>query len=147
MKYANKQAMDKAIRKYSPLDTKDKEGWWLYRDLGNKSLRNWRMGDFLLFQHIKGKEISRPIYGCIAGFNLWDQALVLHFIESARAIHRSTKNEILVNLERNYYCSWDELDPETEPIQFWTDEIKVWGHWSQRPSISELKKAYESNTH
>lgn len=116
---------------YLPLEDKVPEFWTQYDH------KSWKFGDYILFQHIKdGKTISRPIYGIFTNFTVWDQALVMGFIQNRRAW---TSHEIITNAERNISYPICCLDDEVEQIQFWTDNIKVLGHWKYKPSISELK--------
>lgn len=102
---------------------------------------NWKFGDHILFQHIKdpGDKISRPILGIFTAFSVWDQALVINFVQDTRAWMSS--HEIITNPELDIKFHICTLDSEIENIQFWTDNIHVLGHWINRPSKSELRQS------
>jgi hypothetical protein len=105
--------------------------------------KDWKFGDYILFQHIKdGKLISRPILAIFTSFTVWDQALVINFIQNKRAWTWS--HEVITNPENNYKMNICMLDDEIENIQFWTDNIHVLGHWKNRPTLSELKSSLQN---
>jgi hypothetical protein len=105
--------------------------------------KDWKFGDFILFQHIKDeKVISRPILGIFTSFTIWDQALVMNFIQNKRAWTFS--HELITNPEGGYKMLIGFLDDEIETIQFWTDNINVLGHWKNKPNLSELKSALKN---
>lgn len=95
-----------------------------------------QMGEWLLFKHIKhtdkGYNISRPILALVVGHTIWDQALVIEFVEEWRAFHFN-------NYIGDYYIM--EEDKDVDHIQFWTDDIEVMGSWKHKPTFRELKKA------
>lgn len=108
--------------------------------------QGWNFGDRILFQHIKpGKGqsslISRPIYAIFVGWSVWDQALVMHFVENRRAWMNSSSVEIKYNNKEYEPMSVYMHDMEVQHIQFWTDNIKVLGHWDYKPELKELKTA------
>ena len=106
---------------------------------------NWEFGDFILFQHIiNGQKISRPILGIFTSFTVWDMALVLNFVQKRRAWTYS--HEVITNPDINYKMLVGHLDDEIETIQFWTDNIKVLGHWKSKPSIKQLKEGLNEKT-
>jgi hypothetical protein len=124
----------KEFRNYQPTDEKIKSFWTEY------DWSDWKMGDWVLIQYHKHcKELSRPIYGMLAGFSIWDQALVVHIIEKPRAWRWHT--EILTNPELGIYMNLGGFDPEVEPFELWTGNIKVLGHWKTKPTIGKLKEA------
>ena len=103
----------------------------------------WKFGDYVLFQHIKdGKSISRPILGIFTSFTVWDQALVMNFIQNKRAWTFS--HELITNPEHGYKMAIGFLDDEIECIQFWTDNINVLGYWKRKPTLTELKTAIKN---
>lgn len=85
------------------------------------------------------QEISRPILAIFTNYKIWDQALVINFVQPQRAWMQS--HEVITNPEINYSMKAAEIDDEVQAIQFWTDNIKVIAHWKQKPSIKELKQA------
>ena len=131
---------------YKSLDEEsDNKIPFFWDDLGN---HKWKFGDWILIQHIKSDEddnkkrvISRPILAIFTNLKIWDQALVINFVQQQRAwmfSHKVTTNpEYGINM---HICT---LDDEIEAIQFWTDNIKVLGHWKIKPSIGEIKKALD----
>lgn len=127
---------------YQHFDGEDNTDYWLSYEPKPK------IGEWMLFQHIRHNssnefgmewEISRPILGLIVGHTVWDQALVLEYIEEWRAFHwwNEYKNG-------DYYQAIAERGKEVKHIQFWTDHINVLGHWPVKPSFSQLKKAYKT---
>lgn len=110
---------------------------------------DWEFGDWILFQHITHNEeqtgdfdkqlISRPILAIFTNFKIWDQALVINYVQPQRAWMRS--HEVYNSPESKYTSYICELDDEVEAIQFWTDDIKVLGHWKHKPTIAQLKLA------
>ena len=123
--------------------------WYKY------DFKNWRFGDYILFQHIENNSshsvtgipivslsIGRPQYAIFTSFTIWDQALVMQFVESKRAWMHFT--DIVTNKESGYKMPMSTLDDEVEAIQFWTDNIHVLGHWKAKPNLSELKIALKN---
>ena len=107
---------------------------------------NWKFGDWILFQHLhsvsnaeSSGKITRPILAIFTGFKIWDQALVINFVEAPRAW--TCHHEIITNKEIGYSMHVVSLDDEVEAIQFWTDNINVMGHWESKPSLGQLKEA------
>lgn len=105
---------------------------------GDYDTSDWKFGDRILFQHITDKGlVSRPIYAIFTSFTVWDQALVICFIQEKRAwmsSHRVGKD----NDKGSLVLAFDD---EIETIQFWTDNIKVLGHWKIKPTLIEMKFA------
>jgi hypothetical protein len=106
----------------------------------------WKFGEWILFQHIHSIEnakssgkITRPILAIFTGFKIWDQALVINFVEQPRAW--IWYHEVITNKEIGYSMQVGSLDDEVEAIQFWTDNIHVMGHWKSKPSLGQLKEA------
>jgi hypothetical protein len=129
--------------KYSPISEEEDDKipfFW-----HNLSDHKWEFGDWILIQHIiekehgKDREISRPILAIFTNFKIWDQALVINFVQPQRAWMLS--HEVITNKELRYSMYISSLDDEVESIQFWTDNINVLGHWKNKPSIGEIKKA------
>ena len=97
----------------------------------------WQAGDWILFHHIDGREgrlfgadeyrISDPILAVFVGFSVWDQALVLNYVEPVP--------EMLLFTE----------DPKVENIALWADNVFVRGHWRTKPSFRQLKGALSLN--
>src|ERR1035437_3746799 len=60
---------------------------------------NPNMGEWFLFRHIKYVDhqelISRPILGMFINWDIWDQALVIRFVEETRAWQYSNKYKSL----------------------------------------------------
>lgn len=114
------------------------EGYWLQ----TQDKLNMKMGDWFLFRHVKdGSLISRPILGLFVGHTIWDQALVIEYVEQKRAWGWS--HEVITNKELNYSMHINQLDQEVDHVQFWTDDIKVLGHWKSKPTRAELRAALE----
>lgn len=97
-------------------------------------------GDWILFQHIDNiPRISRPIFGIVAGYSVWDMALVLHVVEQLRAVHCRKSVLRIGKNGMNHFVG--ERDPETEAFEFWTGDIHVLGSWKSKPTWSELRRA------
>ena len=113
-------------------------GFWY-----NYDFNSLKFGDYILFQHIKSLNlnnqmvISRPILAIFTSFTIWDQALVLNFIQNKRAWTYS--NSCISNPENGYKMLIGHMDDEIENIQFWTDNIHVLHHWKTKPSLSQLR--------
>lgn len=122
---------------YKPLEEKVPFFWTEYNH------KPWEFGDYIFFQHIKvenkAQVISRPILAIFTGFKIWDQALVINFVQKTRAWMYS--HEVVTNPDINYTMTIAYLDDEVESIQFWTDNIKILGYWKNRPTFSELKQS------
>jgi hypothetical protein len=105
----------------------------------NTSLgKGWKFGDYILLQHIQNYKISRPIYGIFTSFTIWDQALVLQMVENKRAWMYSNKIKS-ENIDSSFYiCT---LDDEITQFEFWTGDIYLLGHWTRKPSVSELRES------
>lgn len=96
-----------------------------------------KFGQYILFKHITSdNKISRPILALFMGYNVWDQALVIEFVED-RKVYMSYHKVIT----DNYSMTIDSIDIQTEQIQFWTDDIILLGHWKSKPNWKLLKKA------
>lgn len=91
--------------------------------------RKPKFGEWMLFKHWRGEDnmISKPILALTLGHTLWDQALVLEYVEEWRGFHINQMKFV--------------PDKEVKHVQLWTDEIIVLGQWEQKPSFSELRKA------
>lgn len=137
--FKNRHEAIQEFRSYRPTDEKVVSFWTKY------NWQDWEMGDWVMIQYVKYRDgqnlISRPIYGMFVGVSVWDQALVIHLIEKPRAW--MCHAEILTNPELGIYMNLATLDPETEPFELWTSNIKVLGHWKRKPTIGELKKSYK----
>lgn len=100
-------------------------------------------GDWFLFQHViwenKINHISRPILGIFNDYTFWDQALVINFIEGNRAWANTHK--VLVGKDKQYDEQISFLDPEVQSIPLWHDDIKILGHWRNRPTLADLRIA------
>jgi hypothetical protein len=129
--------------------------WFLnYKKIeNNKSLffwteydfKDWKFGDYILFQHIKDDNlVSRPIFAIFISFTVWDQALVINYIQPKRAW--MYWHEVITNPDPKSYYSMPigHMDDEIENIQFWTDNIHVMNHWKSRPSITQLRESYSN---
>lgn len=130
MNFDTIQDAKKIFMEYHPFKKDDFKGFWMHYDWDD-----WKFGDYILIQHVKGSSsVSRPIYGIFIDTGVWDQALVVHFIEKRRAwqIHNS--------IGKYNYCI-ALLDPEITTIQLWTDDIHVLGHWKLKPTIQQMKSA------
>lgn len=123
----------KAFRKYGPYLETDRVEWFSY----SAKAHEIKMGDFILFQHITDKTISRPILALFVGYSMWDMALVMNYVEVPRAYYYSDKYKIDDHFGDGEYIG--HLDPEIETIQFWTDNIKILGHYKSKPTFKELK--------
>lgn len=135
--YTNKFDAINEFRNYQHTDEDIIDFWTKY------DWSKWKMGDWVLIQYVKrGKEISRPIFGVFVGCSIWDMALVVNIVESPRAWRWST--EILTNPELEIYMNLGGFDPEVESFELWTANIKVLGHWKNKPSIGELKESLKS---
>ncbi len=101
---------------------------------------NWEFGDWILFQHIKSQKprlISRPILAIFNRYNIWDQALVISFLQKKRAwtwFHKVTTSP-------TYDSLIIDMDDELEHIQFWTDNIYLLQHWKSKPTLGQLKES------
>ncbi len=89
---------------------------------------NWKFGDWILIQHVENSDegeiqISTPIYALFVGFSIWDQALVINYVEEIQCM------------------KIDEVDPQVKQIALWSDNAIVLGHWKQKPTVPELKIA------
>ena len=138
---------------YEPLEVSVPEFWTEY----NHS--KWKFGDYILFQHIKQIEkphdsdttispthmfvISRPILAIFTSFTVWDQALVVNFIQEKRAW--TNHHQVVTNSENNYKMFISTLDDEIENIEFWNDNIYVINHWKNKPNLIELKSSLEKS--
>jgi hypothetical protein len=97
-------------------------------------------GQYILFRHITSdNKISRPILALFMGYNVWDQALVIEFVED-RKMYMSY-HKVITNKEMNYSMTINSLDIQTEQIQFWTDDIVLMGIWNYKPNWKEIKKS------
>ena len=102
-------------------------------------------GQWLLFQHIrslhnsKDFEISRPILVMFLDHTIWDQALVIEFVESRKSYQN-------IHKYKNNYGEFElsNLDIQTEQIQFWTDDINILGIFDSKPNFKEIRKAYKN---
>ncbi len=106
----------------------------------------WEFGEWILFQHIKYSYdkinpimIGRPQFAIFTNYKIWDQALVINFIEKPRAWENH--HEVITNPDINYSEAISQGDDKVDAIQFWTDNIKILGHWKIKPTISDLKLA------
>ena len=106
----------------------------------------WEFGEWILFQHIEYSYdktnpimIGRPQLAIFTNYKIWDQALVINFIEKPRAW--KNHHEVITNPDINYSEAISQGDDKVNAIQFWTDNINVLGHWKTKPSIGELKSA------
>lgn len=101
-----------------------------------------KFGQYILFKHIKfngnRRKISRPILALFLGYNIWDQALVIEFVEDRESY--MSNHEVITNKEMNYSMTIDSLDIQTEQIQFWTDDIILLGYWNSKPDWKILKE-------
>lgn len=152
MIFKNKHEARKWFLKYKPLTENVISFCYEYDS------KNWGFGDWILFHHITNEQnydgdscstsnelvISRPILAVFTNFKIWDQALVINFIQPERAWMYS--HQVITNPENNYSMHIMSLDDEVEAIQFWTDNIKVLGHWKQKPSIKDLRLALSDST-
>lgn len=106
-----------------------------------------KFGDWIIFQHITYKEnvatISRPILGIFVDYTIWDQALVVNFIESPRAW--TAFNKVVTNKELNISMLIAVVDPEVESIPLWNENIKVLGFWKTKPTYQQLKKSIKKS--
>jgi hypothetical protein len=129
------------FRRYIPVD-KSTSGRWFYRSQLLIPM-GLNFGDWILFQHIvNGLTVSCPIYGIFTGWKIWDQALVINFVEKERAWMNN--NEVVTNEDINYTMHINHLDDEVQAIQFWTDDIVLLGHWKDKPAINQLKQALKT---
>lgn len=97
-------------------------------------------GQYILFKHIKdGNKISRPILGIFLGYNIWDQALVIEFVEKRK--NYMDIHDVITNKDKNYTMIASSLDIQTEQIQFWTDDIILMGFWNYKPNWKEMKSS------
>lgn len=93
-----------------------------------------QFGDWFYFRHLWQPAefngsifLSRPILAIFLGHTVWDQALVVTFVEVLRG---RTK---LLNQE-----------PDTESIAIWSDNIVLLGHWKSRPTFRQIREAGRS---
>jgi|GEM_PF-6009105 len=107
------------------------------------------MGDWLLFQHIKGKTISRPIFALCCGHTVWDQALVLEYVEPWRTwfsnLYIGDPEDLDEDGDPNsadWFISY--IYKECKQIQFWTENIRVLGFWKTKPKFRQLREAYKN---
>lgn len=144
MRFDNIEEAREWFRKYTPIsEEEDRKIPFFWDDLPE---HKWKFGDWILIQHIQPSEygskdrvISRPILAIFTNFKIWDQALVINFVQPRRAWEYA--HEVITNPEIGYSMPIGTLDDEIEAIQFWTDNIKVLGHWESKPSIGQLKEA------
>jgi len=112
----------------------------------NYDFKDWKFGDYILFQHVEdGRKIGRPQYAIFTSFTVWDQSLVMQFVQNKRAwMNSTTISSNRKGFIESHVISICMLDDEVEKIQFWTDNIHVLGHWKFKPSASELKSALKN---
>ena len=101
-----------------------------------------KFGDWILFQHIKSKTISRPILGICTGFNVWDMALVMSIVEPIRSWMYT--HDIITNPKNNYKMKMAFLDAEVQNFPIWTENIHKLGHWKQKPTFNQLKECFNN---
>lgn len=80
------------------------------------------------------------MYGIFTNFTVWDQPLVLQFVQPKRAWTHHHSYYYKYNdqkFENSYYLD----DDEVTAIQFWTDNIFVLGHWKSKPNRAQLREA------
>lgn len=146
--FKNVAEMREWARQYKPIDVNPE--WYIY--IKDKQLLEF--GDWILFQHImyerkSDKEhqafASRPLFGLFVTWTVWDQALVLNFIEKNRAymLHCAVNKEITHPEYADIFPFGCE-DPTIETFQQWTENVHMLGVWKQKPSISDLRIAYKN---
>jgi hypothetical protein len=107
--------------KYTPTDTTDYP-YFTY----DYPIDSLQMGHWIVFRHVTPDGTSNPQLGLFVGYSTWDMALVVHYVRD-----RSQWNT-------------GENDPTLEHIALWSDNLLMIGHWSHKPSFSELKHALRS---
>ena len=131
------------FRQYKPFN-KNTEYNSYYKNFNTYNLKDCQ-GQWILFQHIKSIynskdfEISRPILALFLGHTIWDQALVIEFVEPRKAYQQRHKYKNNTGEYDLFY-----LDIQTEQIQFWTDDINVMGIFNSKPNYKEILKAYNN---
>lgn len=123
------------FRNYQELDESKK-----VNSVYSYHFKDLKFGDWFLFQEIiDNKKISRPILAIFTGLSIWDQAVVVNFVESKRAwmnFHR-----LYTDSSKNYTEYFIEHDPVIDFVQCWTSDIHLLGHWESRPDLSDLRIA------
>jgi hypothetical protein len=139
MKFDKRYEGVRHFRNYQPLPdgfTEMTVNKLVYSNRG-KEVRNFKFGDYVLFRHIDGNLISRPIYGIFIKWTVWDMAMVFNFIEKERAYLNNYY--YISNPDTNYEMCLALCDPEIESLPLWDDDIWILGSWNVKPSLSELK--------
>jgi len=134
MKFKNKQECISHFRKYTSYEG-ELPNYWLNPEKPN-------MGQLMLFSIIKDKTISTPILGLVVGHTVWDQALVLEYIEPYRAYHSNSR---ILNAKGELYHRLMEHDQEVQFVQSWTDDIKVYKIWDNRPKVKDMLPIYREH--
>ena len=128
MKFNTLKEANKIFRQYKPFDGVYPDYWVNFTHL--------KMGEWFIFQHIIGDAvkpmISRPILALCVGHTIWDQALVIEFVEEWRPFH-------YLNYIGDYQLM--NTNKSVEHIQFWTDDIKVLGKWKTKPNFKQIRKS------
>ena len=113
-----------------------------YRDLGKPEGMVFNMGEWALIRHVwrhgKREELSDLMLILVVGHTVWDQAIVLEFVQDWR--RWQYKAEVL-HESGDFYLSLAEGDRQVEHIQFWTDDVAVLGRWDKRPGFHEILNA------
>lgn len=135
MVYKTRSEAKIAFRNYIELDNPDAIEWFS----NSERSKDLKIGNFILFQHIYENKISRPILALFIGWSYWDMALVMSFVEVPRAYYYSDKYQVSINKDLDLAEYIGHMDPEVETIQFWTDNIKLLGHFEIKPKFRELK--------
>lgn len=122
-------------RKYKTI-TKEEANSLDYTDIVN-----YKFGDWILFQHViytSDRDIavvSKPILAIYLGYDVWDMAQVMYFVENEIPFYKEEKYAKSINQTVNLNNT-----PLVQEIILWTDSIIELGNWSHKPSVAELKE-------
>lgn len=97
-----------------------------------------KFGDWILFRRICKRGIGRPILALCVGHTIYDQSLVLEYVENYRGFHHNSE---LLNLSTGCYYPVSDNDRKVENVIFWFDDIQILGHWKSKPSFRQLRKS------
>jgi hypothetical protein len=102
----------------------------------------FKFGNWYLIQHIKKVkdyfEISKPILGIAVGYDVYDMALCLKFIEQPRGWMKN--NHVITSYKYNLKTPII-FENDIQDFIIWYDNIFVLSTWKNKPSLKELKIA------
>lgn len=113
--------------------------YWMEHD--NKP----EMGDWALIQEITNDDgknfISKPQLILVIGHTIWDQALVLEYVEPSRRFHIQAQIRHPKEEHKEYFYRLGTQDKKVDHVVFWDDDMIVLGQWKSKPTFRELRKA------